>query len=121
MVDGIGKGGPKLPLAGPGGPTKPAEATRPFEVHAEKPQATGAAQAANTVQGPTPLEQLRSGAINVDQYVDAKVAEATKHLEGLDPVKLADLRALLRDQMASDPTLADLFKQATGQAAPSDE
>lgn len=122
MVDGIGKGGPRLPLAGPVGPSKPGEASRPFEVHADKPQAS-AAQAANAVAAPTPLEQLRSGAIDLDGYVDAKVGEATAHLHGLDPVKLADLRAMLREQVAGDPTLADLFQQATGRAppAPSDE
>ena len=123
MVDGIGKGGPKPPVTGPVGTSKPVEATRPFEVQADKPQATTAAQAAGAVSAPTPLEQLKSGAIDLDKYVDAKLHEATAHLDGLDPVKLADLRAMLRDQMASDPTLADLFKQATGHAppTPSDE
>lgn len=123
MVDGIGKSGPKPPVGGPVGPSKPTEASRPFEVHTDKPQATTAAQATAATSGPTPLDQLKSGAIDVHQYVDMKVTEATKHLEGLDPVKLADLRAMLRDQMSSDPTLADLFKQATGHAppAPSDE
>ena len=130
MVDRIGKGGPPLPPAGPTGPAGAKETGKTFDVHkpgpaarapeegatsAQATQATRAAEVSATT-GPTALEQLKAGRIDLDGYLDLKVQEATAHLHGLSPVQLDDIRSMLRDRMATDPALADLVKQATGQA-----
>ena len=47
-------------------------------------------------------------------YVDLKVHEATAHLKALPPAELEQLRAALRDRLASDPGLVDLVRAATG-------
>jgi hypothetical protein len=127
MVDRIGKGGPPLPPAGPTGPAGAKETGKTFDVHKPGPaaptaegatsaQATRGATEVAATTGPTPLEQLKAGRIDLDGYLDLKVQEATAHLEGLSPVQLDGLRSMLRDRMATDPALADLVKQATGQA-----
>ena len=119
MVDGIGKGGPKIPpttgtpTTGVGGPSKVGETGRTFEV--QKTQQTQSAT------GPSPAEQLRSGQISVDQYLDMKVNEATAHLKGLTPVQLDAIKNMLRDQISTDPALADLFQKATGHAPPASD
>ncbi|HSQ63484.1 MAG TPA: hypothetical protein VLM85_09740 [Polyangiaceae bacterium] len=119
MVDRIGKGGPPLPPAGPTGPAGAKETGKTFDVH--KPEGVTGAQATRAGEvvattGPTPLEQLKAGRIDLDGYLDLKVQEATAHLHGLSPVQLDGIRSMLRDRMATDPALADLVKQATGQA-----
>jgi hypothetical protein len=114
-IDRIGKGGGAPPTTGPGaaGPAAPSTgAERPFEVRAEK---TGAARPADVVQGASPLQQLRAGEITLDRYLDLKVEQATSHLHGLTKVELETIRSTMRDQIAQDPTLADLVRQATGQ------
>jgi hypothetical protein len=68
--------------------------------------------------GPTPLERLRAGEIDVKGYVDAKVQEATAHLGPMPPEKLEQIRAALRDRIGSDPLLVDLVKKATGHVPP---
>ena len=118
MVDGIGKGGPPRGVGQTGpttGPARPAETGKTFEV--EKPGATHQAQGVQaTAIEMTPLEQLKTGKIDFNQYVDLKVNEATSHLQGLSPAHLDTVRSMLRDRMATDPELVDLVKQATGQA-----
>ena len=67
--------------------------------------------AAATPAGPVasgPLEQLRSGAIDVAQYVELKVQEATAHLKALPAVELEGIRASLRERLSSDPALVEL-------------
>ena len=124
MVDGIGKGGPKIPPTTPGttsGTPKVSETGRTFEV--QKPGGSTPVGQTQGVTGPSPVEQLKSGQIDVNGYLDLKVNEATAHLKGLTPVQLDAIKNMLRDQLASDPALSDLFKQATGHAppAPSDD
>jgi len=51
----------------------------------------------------------------VNGYVDLKVDEVVKGLKGLSPAEIDDIRKMLRDQMATDPGLADLVRTATGQ------
>lgn len=123
MVDRIGKG-PKLAPAHappPGTPGKVGETGRTFEV--QKPPGTAPVTPAGPVVGSTPIEQLRGGQIDANGYLDLKVNEATGHLKGLTPVQLDAIRNMLRDQISSDPALADLFQQATGHSppAPSDD
>jgi hypothetical protein len=113
MVDGIGKGGPPRGV-GPTGPT-PAETGKTFEVHKQEgPQQVSSAPTVGVEV--SPLQQLKAGKIDFNQYVDLKLHEATSHLEGLSPEKLDTIRSMLRDRMATDPELVDLVKQATGHA-----
>ncbi|SRR5512135_2186412 len=117
MVDGIGKGGPPRGVGPTGpatGPARSAETGKTFEV--EKPSASETKGVQATAIEVTPLEQLKSGKIDFNQYVDLKLHEATAHLEGLSPAQLDTIRSMLRDRMATDPELVDLVKQATGQA-----
>jgi hypothetical protein len=115
-IDRIGKGsGP--PPSGPTGPRGPGSAegaARPFEVKRPTEPANAAGVAGVSPAGTSPLEQLRAGKIDVNGYVDLKVDAATSHLHGMDAAELADVKKTLRDQIASDPALSDLVKQATG-------
>jgi hypothetical protein len=122
MVDRIGKGGPKVPTPATGGTPKAGETGRAFEI--KKPEGadpSAAAHAASAVSGQTPIERLRSGQLDLHGYLDAKVKEATSHLQGLSPAELDALKSMLRDQVASDPALADLFEKATGHAPPASD
>jgi hypothetical protein len=127
-IDGIGKGGRVPPPAGgggdinaPKGAEKTAETGRAFEVRGEKSQAAQQTGAVGATER-TPLERLRAGEIDVNGYVDLKVDAATKNLHGLGRVELDHIRATLKHQMANDPALVDLVKQATGATpTPSDE
>ncbi len=57
----------------------------------------------------------RRGAIDLGGYLDARVDEATAHLQGLGSEELGKIRAHLRTALATDPALVDLVRQATGQ------
>lgn len=104
-IDRIGKGPGIVPPAvsdiqGP----MPTGAREAFKV-------TRASEAAPT----SALDRVRAGEITVDDYVDAKVHEATAHLDGkVEQEQLAFIQASLREQMASDPVLVDLVRGATG-------
>jgi hypothetical protein len=117
-IDRIGKGGgvpPTPETQGTGAANKAAGAERPFSV--EKPGASEQAQKAGAVDAASaasPLARLRAGAIDVHGYVDLKVEEATRNLRGLAPSELDAIKKVLREQMASDPTLLDLVRAATG-------
>jgi hypothetical protein len=111
-IDRIGKGGP--PPVSPEAATGPAGPARePFAV-----DRSDRAESANKAEvGPSsasPLARLRAGEIDVDRYVDLKVDEATAALHGLSKAELADVKQVLRDQLASDPGLSDLVRSAAG-------
>ena len=115
-IDRIGKGGapPAAPeTQGSGSVEKKGSVEKAFSV--ERPNATKQAGAAESAQGSQALARLRTGEIDVEGYVDLKVDEATRGLEGLSPAELEDIKKVLRDQMATDPGLADLVRTATGQ------
>ena len=129
-IDRIGKGGSTPPTgptspkgAGPSDRIRGPEPSRPFELRPNEKVGLGAAHAGETgrtaevgaVQT-SPLERLRAGQIDMNGYLDLKVENATAHLHGLSPHELGEVKRMLRDQIASDPTLADLVKQATGSA-----
>jgi hypothetical protein len=119
-IDGIGKKGPPAPPSTTQAPgaTSARQAGKSFQV--EPSDKSGAAERAAEVKatGPTPLERLRAGEIDVKGYVDAKVQEATAHLGPMPPEKLEQIRAALRDRIGSDPLLVELVKKATGHAPP---
>jgi hypothetical protein len=112
-IDRIGKGpGGASPLPGAQDAGKTEGASRTFEVRgdsASTKEVEGAKRAAAT-----PLEKLRAGEVDVHGYIDLQVDEATQHLSGLDPSELASIKDMLRDELASDPGLADLVRRATG-------
>jgi hypothetical protein len=115
-IDGIGKGGlpPTAPDASGIGPREPNDAIeKPFSVERGDMQPSAPAAAASAAAS-APLARLRAGEIDLDRYVDLKVDEATKGLDGLSPSELDDIRKVLRDQMVTDPGLSDLVHMATG-------
>jgi hypothetical protein len=111
-IDGIGKGGKLPPTGGTEGVGSTSKTGATFEVEGAKP--TDATSATQHVDATSPLARLKAGEIDVNGYVDLKVDEATKGLQGLPPTDLADLKSMLREKMVSDPGLADLVHQATG-------
>jgi hypothetical protein len=60
-----------------------------------------------------PLARLRAGEIEVDEYVEAKLDEATSHLAALAPAELQKVRAALRAELEQDPELRALLRAAT--------
>jgi hypothetical protein len=65
---------------------------------------------------------VRRGERSVDQYLDLRVSEATRHLDGkLAAGDLSRVQQTLRTQLAQDPFLRELVTSATGQAPPSDD
>jgi hypothetical protein len=123
-IDRIGKGSAPPPSgptsskgAGSSERVRGPEPSRPFEVRTGTERAGEAAKASEIAgAGPSPLERLRSGQIDLNGYLDLKVDQATAHLHGLSPVELSAVKTMLRDQIAQDPSLTDLVKQATGRA-----
>lgn len=111
-IDRIGKGGAPPAQPPTTGPT--AETGKTFEVN--RPDASAPARPTSAVTGTSPLERLQSGKLDFDGYLDAKVDEATAHLKSVPKVQLEQIRTMLREQLSSDPALADLVKQATGRA-----
>lgn len=125
-IDGIGGKGAK----GPGAPDvaggvdktrAPGAVDKTFSVERTKDAAP--IDKTGSVDATSPLARLRAGEIDVERYLDLKVDEATKPLEGLPPQDLADIKNMLRDQLATDPGLVDLVKAATGKVPnpPQDE
>lgn len=119
-IDGIGKGGalPPTPDAhGAASVEKKGQVERAFSV--ERPdaakEASSAARAAEATQAST-LDRLRAGEIDLDGYLDRKVEDATRDLTGLSSAELADVKQIVREQLVTDPGLADLVRAATGHA-----
>lgn len=118
-IDRIGKGpGVNIPDAsGAEGPSKATGTGATFDVGG--PKAAAAAGAAQTI---SPAEQVRSGEISLDAYLDQRVTEATRHLDGkLPPSDLADIQTMLRGQLANDPALVEMVRAATGKIPDADE
>jgi len=122
-IDRIGKGAglpPTPDTSAPQGAGGAAPTGATFKIDRPEP-AAGAARADQTAgvdatreASPTPLDRLRAGEVDVHGYIDLKVDEATSPLKGLSSAELADIKSVLRDQMKSDPGLAELVRSATG-------
>ena len=114
-IDRIGKGSGGVPVSGP-------EASGAGDV--SKPAAdfkVGRAAASAPAQA-TSLDRLRAGEISVSEYLDIQIQNATAHLEGrLSTEQLGFIRDNLREQLSSDPMLADLVKSTTGALPPARE
>jgi hypothetical protein len=124
-IDRIGsKGPPAPPVPHAASVGRAAEAARPFDVHA--PASAASRPAAETPAAEptrTALQRLQAGEIDLGGYLDLKAREATAHLTALPAPELDALRSAMRDRMASDPTLVELVRTATGRLPdpPSDE
>ena len=122
-IDRIGKGGVGMDPAGVRGvreerASPPAnEAARPFTVApSEKPRGGAPAEASHAAAvkpaEPPLLERLRAGELDLREYLNAKVEEATAHLRGMAGPELDEIKAALRDRLTSDPALAELAELA---------
>jgi hypothetical protein len=111
-IDGIGKKAGAVPTA----PTETGKTSNTGEAKAEF-RIRETAAAAN-VQGTGAASEVRAGTMNINEYLDVRVNEATQHLSGMGPNDLSTLKDLLKDQLRSDPALIDLVKSATGQSPP---
>lgn len=121
-IDRIGKGAglPATPGPETSGTGAPAKTGATFKVDrpeaAELVDVAGSAERAGGVRqtGATPLERLRAGEVDVNGYIDLEVDKATSGLKGLPVAELDEIKSVLRDQMKTDPGLADLVRTATG-------
>lgn len=118
-IDRIGKG----PGATPTSPTNgvaSASSKQTFSV-GEAPVTT-ATSGASGVAGSSPAEQVRRGEMSMESYLDLRVNEATRHLEGkLGAGDLARVQEMLRSQIANDPLIQEMVKAATGKLPPAGE
>jgi hypothetical protein len=107
-IDGIGKAPPIAPP--PGGPEPTGAASGSggeFRVGEAAPAGSASA-----------LSRLERGELGFEQYLDARVAEATAHLAGrVTPEQLEFVKRTLRVELSSDPVLVELLQRATGKAA----
>lgn len=118
-IDRIGKGGTAPPpdIGGADKATKTGAVDKPFGVErGERGERSNEAAPIDATSSASPLAQLKSGAIDVEQYLDLKVDQATKTLDAMPAGELAEIKKMLRDQLASDPMLVDMVKSATGKA-----
>ncbi len=113
-IDGIGKppGAGAPPITSGVGPAAPAApAGEAFKV--EK------AGGAERVAGTDPLSRLERGEIDVNQYLDVRVAHAVEHLQGkLSAEQLDFVKKTLREQLTTDPVLIELVRRSTGVVPP---
>ena len=116
-IDRIGKGGalPPTPETGAAAGADKAGAAAPFKMdRSEGPAPAEPARNIEGVDATSPLARLRAGEVDVHGYVDLKVEQATRSLGGLPAAELAEIKSVLRDQLRTDPGLADLVRTATG-------
>lgn len=110
-IDRIGKGSGVAPTD-VGATSGAASAKKTFSVDGAAPVDGAAAT--------SPADAVRAGTMDVRSYVDLRVDEATRHLEGkLAPADLDSVRSMLRAQIADDPAVRELVKAATGAFPPS--
>jgi hypothetical protein len=70
----------------------------------------------------SPAEQVRSGQMDLNTYLETRVQEATRHLEGKAPKAVIEqVQGVLREQLAHDPALQEMVREATGHAPSTDE
>jgi hypothetical protein len=82
------------------------QVSAPFEL--AKPTATA------STDGASLLSALRSGALDRQGYVEARVAQAVAHLSALPPHEQESIRQALRERCESDPVLRDLIAKVSG-------
>jgi hypothetical protein len=114
-IDGIGKPGPaNVPSLDEAGGASGAEPTSTERVE------VGKTEPAAETSGSEALQALERGEISVDEYLDARIADAVAHLKGQIPApELEFVQETLREQLRNDPVLVELVRRATG-ALPDD-
>lgn len=109
-IDSIGKSG------GLGG-IPPAAITPGSEVRSSEAFHVQRTAAPSAVVPTSPLERLKAGQIDRNQYLDLRIDQATSHLEGkLDTERLQFIKEALRSQLETDPMLVELVAKATSGA-----
>jgi hypothetical protein len=111
-IDHVGRKGPSGPPTGIDAPASSQRRSDPFPTLRSASAASPA-----SAPGGSALERFRAGQIGLDAYLDAKVGEATSHLSGLPADRVAAIREALREQLASDPALADLVRTVQSASA----
>ena len=109
-IDRIGKKPPTPDVGGAGSVEKKGAVEKTFHVDKNAP-----VEATKNLDPTTPLARLRSGEIDLNGYIDAKVEERTKDIKGISADELDFIKTTLRDQMKTDPALVDLVRTATGE------
>jgi hypothetical protein len=116
-IDRIGKGAglpPTPETQGTGGAAGAKKTDATFKVDRPEAARTGNVDATSATSPSSPLGRLRAGEVDVHGYIDLRVDQATSGLDGLSAAELDEIKSVLRDQMKSDPGLADLVRTATG-------
>lgn len=119
-IDRISKGAALPQAPETPGTAAPAKTGAAFNVDRPDPavsthaSSTERAAKVDHASGASPLERFRAGEVDVHGYMDLEVDKATSNLHGLPSSELAEIKSVLRDQLKSDPGLADLVRAATG-------
>ncbi len=115
-VDGIGGNGGR-PIHGIGA----RDLTGPEKVSSEPVVGPAAPRSLAGTVGSPALQKLERGEINIEEYLDTRVAEAVRHLEGrVSPTQVDFVKKTLREELSSDPVLVELVRRTTGSAPPVD-
>jgi hypothetical protein len=68
--------------------------------------------------GSEALQKLRRKEIALGEYLDLHADRAVSHLKGLiGPARLEYVRAMLRENLTSDPVLVEYLQRGTGLSA----
>lgn len=77
--------------------------------------AKGTPEPAAALNAASAVDRLCRGEISMDEYVDECVEEGTRHLQGkISAHRLAVVRQVIREQMETDPALADYVAKMVG-------
>jgi hypothetical protein len=75
----------------------------------------GKASAADSAAPTSLLDRLKSGELNLDQYLELRVTDAVQHLDGkISAEQLDFVKQSLREQLRTDPVLVELVRRSTG-------
>lgn len=114
-IDGIGR--PPIPKGDVGSVNGPGPSATGGDGFRLTPAAAPVAQAPSEL-----LSRLESGDLSVDGYVQARIDEAVRPLEGrISAEQLQIVRDSLAEQLQSDPVVIELVRRATAGAAASGE
>lgn len=120
-VDGIAKPGLAPVISGgtgvSGGVGVSATAPSALSITGTERFTLGEANPVNPLKGSTELGKLTRGEITLDQFLEAKVEEATQALPGLSAEELAFVKDTLRKELRQDPVLLELVRRTTSGTA----
>ncbi len=103
-INRISQPSSSLPIDQAAGATAATSAQAPFQVGRTQPAVESASGSA--------FDQLQRGAIDRNQYIEARLQQAVDGLpKSLEPEKVSFIRETLRAQLDTDPMLADLLRR----------